>query len=113
VASGWWSLQEKKIKESKADFWVFVLPSFIEQSISFIVIPPAELLRRFRAIHGESKKRLDSYLWVTKSGYCWESRGLKIADHDMIAVDRFKDSNRDFTQFLNPNGWVEVEKRLK
>jgi hypothetical protein len=113
VASGWWSLQGKKIKESKADFWVFALPSFIEHSISFIIIPPTELLRRFQAILRKSEKRLDSYLWITKSGRCWESRGLKSADHDMIAYDRFEDANRNFTQFLNSSGWVEVEKRLK
>jgi hypothetical protein len=113
LASGWWSLQEKKIAESKADFWIFVLPSFIEQSVSFIIIPPAELLQRFRAIFGKSEKRLDSYLRVTKSGHCWESRGLKNADHEMIAFDQFKNSNRDFTQSLNSNGWANVEKRLK
>ena len=113
VASGWWSLQEKKIKESKADLWVFVLPSFIEHSISFIIIPPKELHRRLAKLRKSENQRLDSYLWVTKSGRCWESRGLKSADHDMIAYDRFEDSNRDFTQFLNSKGWVEVEKRLK
>jgi hypothetical protein len=113
VASGWWSLQEKKLKESKADLWVFVLPSFIERSISFVIIPPAELLRRFQAMSRKSGNRLDSYLWVTKSERCWETRGLNNADHEMITFDRFKDANRDFTQFLNSNGWIEVEKRLK
>jgi hypothetical protein len=112
VATGWWSLQEKKVKASKADLWVFVLPSFIEKSISFIIIPPAELLRRFRAILRKPEKRLDCYLWVMRSGRCWETRGLKVADQEMIAFDRFKDANRDFTRFLNSNGWDEIERRL-
>lgn len=113
MGSGWWNLQANKIKESKADFWIFVLPSFIEYSINYIIVSPDELLRRFRAIFRNSEKRIDSYLRVTKSGRCWEARGLKTADHEMIAFDRFKDSNRDFTQFLNSNGWADVEQRLK
>ena len=113
LASGWWSLQEKKIKASKADFWIFVLPSFTEQSINFVIVPPDELLRRFYAIFGKSK-RFDSYLRVTKSGRCWEVRGLKIADLEMIAFDRFEENpQRDFTRFLNSSGWSEVEKRLR
>ncbi len=113
VASGWWGLQEEKIKESKADLWVFVLPSFNEHPKSFIIIPPGELLRRFKAIFRKPEKRLNSYLWVTKSGRCWEARGLKSTDHKSIAANQFEDSNRNFTQFLNKNGWLEVEKRLK
>jgi hypothetical protein len=111
MAGGWWTLQESKIKESKADFWAFVLPSFTERHTSFIIISPVELLRRYRAIHGKVGKKLHSYLWVTRSGRCWESRGLNNADQEMIAFDRFNDDAREFTQFLNR--WVEVEKSLK
>ena len=111
MAAGWWTHLAKKIKGSKADFWVFVLPSFTEHHTSFIIIPPAELLQRFRAIHGKAEKRLHSYLWVTKSGRCWESRGLNNANQEMIAFDRFNNTIRDFTHFLD--GWVEVEKKLK
>ena len=46
AAAGWWTHQEKKIKNSTADLWVFVLPSFTERKTYFIIIPPAELLRR-------------------------------------------------------------------
>ena len=53
IAGGWWTLQEAKIKDSRADFWVFVLPSFTEHENSFIIITPKELLRRLRNIHGK------------------------------------------------------------
>ena len=112
MGMGWWTHQEKKIKESKADFWVFVLPSFFEHRTSFIIVPPAELLRRFQAIHSKSEKKIQSFFLVTKSGRCWEWRGLNKADHDMIAFDRFNHSSRDFTQFLNLSGWDEIKKRL-
>jgi len=112
MAMGWWTHQEKKIMESNADFWVFVLPSFFEHCASFIIVPPAELLRRLQAIHGESKRKIQSYLLATKSGRCWEWRGLNKADQDMIAFDRFNHPSRDFTQFLNLSGWDEIKKRL-
>ncbi|MFC1451996.1 hypothetical protein ACFLSJ_01475 [Verrucomicrobiota bacterium] len=111
LAGGWWTLDPTKIQKSNADFWVFVLPSFIEKDTSFIILPPAELLRRFKAIHGAIKKRIDSYLRVTKTKRCWEARGLPNADQELIALDRFTDKNRDFTAFLN--GWKQIETRLK
>src|SRR5579883_968128 len=111
MAAGWWTHQEKKIKDSRAGFWVFVLPSFTERETSFIIIPPKELLRRFRAVHGRAGKRIHSYLWVTKTGRCWEARGLTNRDQELIAFDRFTGKNRDFTSFLN--GWRGGEKRMK
>ena len=100
-----------KIKDSRADFWVFALPSFTENETSFIIITPRELLRRLRSIHGKAEKRIHSYLWVTNSGRCWEARGLNNADQQMIAFDRFSNDTRDFSQFLN--AWSDLEKRLK
>ncbi len=111
LAAGWWTHQEKKIKDSRADFWVFVLPSFTEHETSFIIITPAELLRRLRRIHLKAEKAIHSYLWVTKSCRCWEARDLAHADQEMLVFDRFTDKYRDFTSFLNE--WGEIEKRMK
>jgi len=111
MAFGWWTHQEKKVKDSPADFWVFVVPSFTEHETSFVVILPTELLRRLRRIHGKTSKPIHSYLWVTKSGRCWEARGLPNADQKMLALDRFTDEDRDFTPFLN--AWGEIERRMK
>lgn len=111
AATGWWSHQDKKIKGSKADFWILVLPSFTERQTHFIIIPPKELLRRLRAIHGKAEKRLHSYLSVTKSGRCWEARGLNNADQELLAFNRFRHPGRDFTQFLD--NWSGIEKQLK
>jgi hypothetical protein len=111
MAAGWWTHQDQKIQKSKADFWIFVLASFIEHETSFIIIPPTDLFRRFRTIHGRVGKRIHSYLWVTKTGRCWETRGLPKADQELIVFDRFSSDSRDFTRFLN--AWHQVEKRLK
>jgi hypothetical protein len=110
LAAGWWTLDPKKIQKSHADFWVFVLPSFVEKKPSFIILPPAELLRRFRAIHGRSNKRIHSYLRVTKTQRCWEARGLANADQELVALDRYSNVDRDFTVFLN--AWRQIEKEL-
>lgn len=111
IAAGWWTLDQNKIQSSKADFWVFVLLSFIEHKTSFIIIPPGELLRRFRAIHSKAGKRLHSYLWVTKTRRCWETRGLTRADQELVAFDRFSHRHRDFSGFLN--AWQQIAKKLR
>lgn len=111
LAAGWWTHQEKKVKESRANFWVFVLPSFMEQENSFIIITPAELLRRLRRIHPKAEKAIHSYLWVTKSRRCWEARDLTSDEQEMLVFDLFPDKNRDFTSFLNE--WGEIERRMK
>lgn len=111
LAAGWWTHDLKKIQKSNADFWVFVLPSFVEKEMSFIILRPTELLRRLRAIHGTGNKRIHSYLRVTKTKRCWEARGLPNADHELIALDRFSNPDRDFTEFLN--AWKHIEYELK
>ena len=111
LASGWWTHDPNKILKSNADFWIFVLPSFVDKQISYIILPPSELLRRFNAIHVKFKKRIHSYLHVTKSKRCSETRDLVIADQNLIANDQFSDKNRDFTIFLN--AWKQIEAKLK
>jgi len=111
LAAGWWTHDLKKIHDSTADFWVFVLPSFVERRTSLIILPPVELLRRLKAIHDGGKARVHSYLRVTKTGKCWETRGLTNADQELVALDRYSSPNRDFTKFLN--AWKQVEMMLR
>lgn len=111
AAIGWWTHDPKKMMRSAADFWVLVLPSFIERKTNFIVVRPTELLRRLRAIHGHRKKLIQSYLVVTSRNRCWETRGLTGDDNDRVALDRFSDPHRDFTVFLN--AWHQIGRKLK
>jgi len=111
LATGWWTHDPSKIKKSDADFWVFVLPSFLEKQTSFIIISPSELYARFGSIQGTAKKRIHSYLRVTRGNRCWEARGLKKADQELLAYDRLLDEKRDFTEYLN--AWKQIESRLK
>jgi hypothetical protein len=64
-----------------------------------------------RTIHCRSGKRIHSYLWITKTGRCWEARGLNKQDEELIAFDRFTDRERNFTTFLN--GWSRIERLFR
>jgi hypothetical protein len=99
-ACGWWKLSPKKAKESKADYWVFVLLGFAHRSTDFVIIKPSELLRRLANIHSDAQT-IQSYFWVTKDKRCWETRGLKQSEQTEIAEGRYVNADRDFTQYLN------------
>ena len=75
-----------------------------------MVIPTTELQQRMAKLHNE--KTLQIYLCTTGSKRCWEIRGL---GHDVRKLEEGvrKEPLRDFTQYLNPNGWAAVANRLK
>jgi hypothetical protein len=112
LVSGWWTLDREKLLGSKADLWVFVLlPASERQALEqYVIIPPRELARRLTRIHGRAK-RIQSYLWVTRRGRCWEGRGLTRAQEALIAVDRYTSPQRDLTGYLN--AWSKLTERLK
>lgn len=106
-ACGWWSLNRHKIAVSPADYWIFVLVGFERRSADFVIITPAELLRRLDAIHRGSPKIFQTYLWVTEKRKCWETRGLGRPDQLLIAQSEFKNEERDFKDYLN--NWAPIE----
>jgi hypothetical protein len=105
-ACGWWSLNRHKIASSKADYWVFVLVGFDRRSTDFVVIKPSELLVRVESLHGKMKT-IQSYLWVTEKGRCWETRGLKRQEQLTIAQGQYSNSVRDFSVYLN--NWSPIQ----
>jgi hypothetical protein len=107
LATGWWTHDPRRIRESPANLWVFALPAFVEKQTSFVILPPAELLWRFTAIHGKGSKRIHWYFRVTKSNRCWETRGLAKADEELVTLDRFECGDRDFTMYLNHGKQLE------
>jgi hypothetical protein len=100
-ACGWWTLDRQKIAVSPADYWVFVLVGFERSSTDFVIITPAELLRRLDAIHHGTPKAFQSYLRITKKSQCWEARGLRAPDRLLIAEGQFKNDERNFSAYLN------------
>jgi hypothetical protein len=74
-----------------------------------------ELKRRLRRVHGlKGEKVIQSYLWVTERNRCWETRGLKDGTDDerRIAAGVYQNPVRDFTGFLNEDGWGALARRL-
>lgn len=109
----WFTLNRTKLDQSRAEFWAFVLQGFKSDAPDFVVIPTPELRQRLTEIHGSDDGKLQSYLCSTESDHCWEVRAPR---HDQvllqIADNLYEDSKRDFTQYLNKNGWAAVVKKL-
>jgi hypothetical protein len=104
-ACGWWTIDRDKLRKSTADYWVFVLPGFAARTIDFVIIPPNELLRRLRAIHGQPA-RIQSYIWVTEKKRCWETRGLERKEQFAVADEDFHETKRDLTTWLD--NWAPI-----
>jgi hypothetical protein len=99
-ACGWWTINRAKLRTSLADYWVFVLQGFSNRSVDYVVIPRRELWTRLRTIQ-RGARVIQTYLWVTESDRCWETRGLKRCDQLLIAQGRFEDKQRNLTTWLN------------
>lgn len=99
-SGGWWKISRKKLENSPAAYWVLVLCDFHSRRYDYVVISPAELAKRYKSIDPDGDA-IQSYFWVTRSGKCWETRGLGKAELQAVCEGSFKDSQRDFTKFLN------------
>jgi hypothetical protein len=103
----WFPLNRNKLNASQAEFWIFVLHGFKSKEPDFVVVPTADLRQRMMELH--NKGTLHIYLCSTGSNLCWETRGLR---DDMLQLEEgvHKNPLRDFTQYLNVNGWARHNK---
>ena len=106
---GWFTPNRSKIQNSISDFWIIGLHSYGVTRLSFIIVPPKELLRRYDKIHG-LPKRFQSYFWLTAAGKVFETRGLNKQDQIRVAEGTYSDDTRDFTSFLN--NWNAIKKQI-
>src|SRR5450631_555317 len=70
----WFTLDHKKLTKSTADLWVFVLLGFEKHTYDYVIIKPKQLIERLKSLHGDSQ-RYQIYVWVTKQGRAWLTRG--------------------------------------
>jgi hypothetical protein len=97
---GWWKISRTKLASSDAAAWVLLLIGLNHKRTDCVIIEPRELLERLVAIHGKPEL-FQTYLWVTKAGRCFETRGLPKAAQGEITAGTFEDPARDFTAYLN------------
>ncbi len=114
----WFALNRTKLNGSKAQFWVFVLRGFESDAPDFVVIPKAELQRRMKKKRTSGRGILQIYLCSTKSkktkkARCWEMREVGREAERQIAEGTYKEPLRDFTGYLNWDGWAAVANKLK
>lgn len=109
-STAWYSLNRDKIIKSKADYWVFVNYDGFHRSSDFIFIKPAKLLQIFKAL-GRNGSRIESYLLVTNSDKCYETRDLSKKDFPKLFSGELKGTSRDLTSYLER--WDIFEKHFK
>jgi hypothetical protein len=111
VAAGWLTINHEKLAASTADLWVIVLVSH-ERKMKprFVVIPPAELLRRLVVIHSKSKL-YHFYPWVTNGDVCLDGRGLMRAHKRQLVDGSIVLGDRDLSAYLED--WSSLQKLAK
>jgi hypothetical protein len=108
-SGGWWTFKQAKIKESPADLWILVLYRFTRRDYDFVIIEPQELLSKYHLL-GRNTEIIQSYVWVTESKRCWETRGLNRQQQGAIANGNYQEPIRDLSSYLN--NWRMVEQKL-
>ena len=111
--SGYWTLNQKQLYESKADYWVFVINSFSENNIQFVIISPKDLYSRLKLIHLRQQEKIRTYLLVTKNKECWEIRGVGNSQIDAVGRKDIHEINKDRNFSLYLNNWKTLEQKLK
>jgi hypothetical protein len=76
------------MRNSNADYWIFVLHRFNHKNLQFIVIKPGSLIKLFESLK-RTGNRIQSYIWVTEKSKAWETRGLKKQDQILGLDHRF------------------------
>ncbi len=104
-SGGWWTFTRSKIANSPASYWVLVTYSFHSRDFDFLIIKPSELVTVYDSLG--SAERINSYVWVTKSGQCWETRGLNGEQQGLVAKGCFTGESRNLTKHLND--WSSIK----
>src|SRR5437660_4830230 len=78
-ACGWFTLNQQKLSQSTAKFWIFVLYPFNQKEVDFVIATPSIMLGVLSSLQGK-RNSVQSYVWVTRSKRCWDTRGLTRKD---------------------------------
>ena len=99
-STGWWVLNSKKLSQSTADVWVFVLYSVESKARDFVVIKRIELINRIKALR-RTGKTVHLYLTVNHASKVFETRDLPRYEFEMIGKNTYGDMKRNLSRYLN------------
>jgi len=104
LATSWYTLDPKKIRQSAADSWVFVFVTLRHERY-FVLIPTPELRRR---IPQGRQSKWNLYLWAYADGSCYQVRDLNLEGR-LTAVHRgVQDPYHDFSKYFE--AWRLLDK---
>jgi len=96
LATSWYTLDPRKIRQSQADLWVFVFMT-LRHERHFVLIPTAELQERIPRSCG---RKWNLYLWAYADGSCYQVRDLSLEERLNAAHHGVRDRHRDFSPWL-------------
>ncbi|HEY4115456.1 MAG TPA: hypothetical protein VGM17_15475 [Rhizomicrobium sp.] len=106
LAYGWWTFDRRKLRESVADYWVLVLLPFAHRDPHFIVTRPKDLAERYDKL-ARNQKAIQTYLWITRSRRCIETRGLTKNTVRNYVEGTLDEPVRDFSRWLE--NWEPIQ----
>ena len=100
IPKSWYTLKKDKIRNSKADVWIFVIMGCGKTGRrfepNFVIIPIGELRNRMPRRGGGI---WHLYLHIFLRRYCYNTRGLKDRDYELAESGKLR-GERNFSQFL-------------
>jgi hypothetical protein len=97
LATSWFTLDPKKVRESRADLWVFVILT-LRHEAHFIVISTNEL--RERSPRG-TRGKWNLYLWVFDDRTCYQVRDLSHEERLDVMRRGIDDAHLDYSEWLD------------
>jgi hypothetical protein len=106
ASRSWFKIDQKRLSNTTAAYWVFVLLDFENQGRDFLLIEPKQLMDRLKAIHGELPL-YHVYFCVTRKKRAWLTRDLQPSSYEEIANGTYSNEHRDVSGHLND--WKAIE----
>ena len=103
IATSWFTLNPSKVRQSKAELWVFVILTLKHQE-HFVLIPTRELKKR---IPRGLTKKWNVYLWVFNDQTCYQVRDLGREEILDIPHRGVRERRRDFSEWLEHWGLLD------
>lgn len=107
IATSWFTLEPKKIRNSQADLWVFVIMT-LKHDQHFVVIPKRELQKR---VPRNAGKKWSLYLWVYDNRTCYQVRELNKEQKFDTMHRGVRNRQHDFSKWLE--NWKLIDEHSK